>query len=1012
MRRQWLIAAGPILALLLVWRFSTRSTTNETSTSSAATDAPASTSENHLTDGRLAPFSPEVTQPRTPLYRGVVVDCETEQPVPGLAVRAQALEPASGIPDERTLTTNREGAFAFEGLGTYRLRINEPHLVPLIDPYDMVATEEVQRISVLPAGRITGRVEDELGRPVAGASIIAGHVSGAHAPRWLPSLDDLKPNESRPITVTDEEGRYTLPSIPAGCVLSIAARHPDFALARFDGVASRSQAESEVPVLVLHPGASVEIRVMDAARHSIAHARVRLCETPESTDTFGIREAFEATTDTTGAVAFPRVGAASIDVAVDAEGFSPLYLLGRPPPDSPFTLTLEPTHTLSGVVRTARGDPVPGRQVYTYYGGASIWEGRNELAISDAQGRFELRGLGAGPFDVHAERAESAMKVPAGATSVELIAWSGAIRGRIVDAETGAPPSVPVTVVARTAGGFRSPGGSAERRIDESGAFSLDELPPADFQVVASAEGYDHAATDVIHLCPGDVVEGVTIALARSRPVRLTGVVLDADDAQPIPNVRVEIDPWITSRPRACVVTSADGHFAIDVVSRGFRQLCLSAERYRPHDVVLFVRDATELTLTLDRGACVSGRVSRSGVGIEGASVQEAVSDRSEDTDADGSFELSGLPEGPAHLICRFPGGRLQFCEVVLSRERPLVVDFDADAARGGIRGQIRRSGAPEPYASLSLCALVPRDYQVFVFGEGGAFADADGRYAINGLSAGRYRLGARRAASRSSDVALATVDVPDGKTVSCDLDLPDASLEVRVRDENGESMSASVAIQLEARDASGARLEAFSWVENGSGRVNHLAPGRYTVTARAQPFGFFGGEVVVPGEPLEIRLTRHASVRIIVRPRGGVARSGRALLIPTAPGRSPLAVSSFFPTPPGIYDVIVGIVGFPPLRFGLVDLAAGVHRDIEAVLPTEAARLTLELTDPRQSPVDLTVRDASGVDLAPIAGFYPVYTLATGTYSVTAALPDGRRAEASVTLRDGDVTTVRLDPR
>jgi hypothetical protein len=113
-------------------------------------------------------------------------------------------------------------------------------------------------------------------------------------------------------------------------------------------------------------------------------------------------------------------------------------------------------------------------------------------------------------------------------------------------------------------------------------------------------------------------------------------------------------------------------------------------------------------------------------------------------------------------------------------------------------------------------------------------------------------------------------------------------------------------------------------------------------------------------------------------------------------------------PVPPGTYEAFVSVTDFAPRPYGTIQLARGEQRCLEADYPTDGGELILA-SDQRPIIARVQITNAEGRDLAPIAGWFPRYHLAVGSYAVIATLRDGRQAHASITVRDGDVTTLPL---
>ncbi len=187
--------------------------------------------------------------------------------------------------------------------------------------------------------------------------------------------------------------------------------------------------------------------------------------------------------------------------------------------------------------------------------GAWVFFNDSPSATTDAEGRFQLEGLPAGPHVVHAHveglaPTVDAMRVAVPATGVvevllELDAGSP-LRGRCIDADTGlAVSDARIWRTSTSGAGFS--GASVVVRVDEQGRF---ELPHAPTEVHrwdawnASGTGYANSHFMVGTHEHGELIE-VTVRLRRIGSVRLRCV--DAAGA-PLAGVAVALrSPYIVA---------------------------------------------------------------------------------------------------------------------------------------------------------------------------------------------------------------------------------------------------------------------------------------------------------------------------------------------------------------------------------------------------------------------------------------------------------------------------------
>ena len=223
---------------------------------------------------------------------------------------------------------------------------------------------------------VTGRVEDEMARAVAGATVRARPGGGRRENPW-----------GGRETVSDAGGRFFLDSLPLGGVsLEVdAAGYVPF---------SRWVPEKELGdeiVLRLETGVELEVLVRGADGEPVPGA---LVEGHAVLSRGGTSRVEEAMTDGKGLallLGFPK-GRREIRLDVRAEGYRPVdrRIRGEEASRAYVEVDLaDPTATVRGRVRTEAGEPLPGFARFRYLLGRGD---RQEQASFDASGRFEWKG--------------------------------------------------------------------------------------------------------------------------------------------------------------------------------------------------------------------------------------------------------------------------------------------------------------------------------------------------------------------------------------------------------------------------------------------------------------------------------------------------------------------------------------------------------------------------------------------------------------------------------------------
>lgn len=316
--------------------------------------------------------------------------------------------------------------------------------------------------------------------------------------------------------------------------------------------------------------------------------------------------------------------------------------------------------------------------------------------VSDADGRFRIAGLNAGPFQVQAVYIETVEAQPAadasapseksspvqrvwtlersgvegdGAELVLELAPPPGLRGRVVDVD--GHPVARYTIHASSSALLASDVLAPPQRLrvnDEQGRFFVEGLPAGSFALVVQAEGYvQKKRVEVVEVpAPGEVTIEMT------RPARVRGRVVDAQ-GQPLPtdaSARVERRPagdlgndargHATEGGMTDASCDAQGAFVLQNVNAGSWQLVAHANgwtRSAPLEVTLGAGQELDVgVLTLRLGGTIDGEVFlENGASVTGRKVQLFSKDggevRQSPVDASGRFREEKLVPGTYQLV-------------------------------------------------------------------------------------------------------------------------------------------------------------------------------------------------------------------------------------------------------------------------------------------------------------------------------------------------------------------------
>jgi hypothetical protein len=368
-----------------------------------------------------------------------------------------------------------------------------------------------QTIKLERGAQVTGRTIDERRVPVAGVLL-------EFAPADLAQGALM----SRPLrwpymAVSDAEGKFVLEGVPAGTFRAYAthAQHP---MSYSEPFTVDGKTRHDGVVVVMRSGGTIGGRVVAPGGTPVARALVRM--SPIDYQKAGL-EIRHVTTDangqflveglplTTMMVAAMVDGACSETAAVDLETQSDQRQL---------TLTLDQQEKIGGVVVDTRGRPIEYATV------SCVNDREGEMGLrpisietTDAEGKFQCRGLPTGSYLVRAERPFSNNNVQSGYRGMHKakvatgtldlrfeLPLDGAIKGVVQLVDGSAPKSF----------GIRLVDGNGPRIFHtEDGAFLLDELPPMTYTMIVTL-GAETVSTRRVTVREGETTDLGTLTVA------------------------------------------------------------------------------------------------------------------------------------------------------------------------------------------------------------------------------------------------------------------------------------------------------------------------------------------------------------------------------------------------------------------------------------------------------------------------------------------------------------------
>jgi RNA polymerase sigma-70 factor (ECF subfamily) len=666
---------------------------------------------------------------------------------------------AATAPEARTAD---DGAFAFRGLtaGEYRLLVSHPDHLPSVETIATVTDEAPARCEVELdiASSISGKVTDEMGRPVAGAAIEAKPQEEAAlkgTARDVMGLLDWQEGKAvleRARATSGPDGSFLVTSI-AQAFHVLWASHRDY----LEGEPRMAPAGSSV-VMILRRGAAITGRVVDGEGRPIAGAVLSMTPLPlaevhrlfdwaksewEPID----RDRKEGTTGEDGRFLLQGIQPASHELTIKAEGRAPLLREVEAAADEIDLgdLALPDPRSIEGRVVGPGARPVPGARVWAGLARRTVEPGNQIVperpaalveTSTDAEGRFRLGGLPPGDFIVRAEMADCADavagSVAAGTSDLDLVLGPGiTVHGKILDAATGSP--VEGAEVRMGFSSFRT------ASSDGRGLFVVRGMPPEEAT-------YGSSALRVLHPDYGTYAATVMV-LGRGElaplEIRLTSAAHDIEgdvkdaEGRPVANAQV----WLESSgaesgftsPGDRTVSGPDGSFRLEEPS-WFRynlvhlQMTVVAShathaigRVGPLDFPETGKAWPRIEVVLQKGATLSGKVlGEGGRALAGAritvrraragtpatqDVGALLAARTGTTGKDGTYRIRGLEPGPVEVTVECLGYALETVRDLDVGAAPAQRDFTLDRGQA-IRGRVvDTEGAPIPGAEVTAIA-------------------------------------------------------------------------------------------------------------------------------------------------------------------------------------------------------------------------------------------------------------------------------------------------------------------
>jgi hypothetical protein len=972
-------------------------------------------------------------QPATSLV-GAVLD-ESGTVLEGIAIAATPEGGPPGLTPSAVVawgSSDRAGRFELRGLapGT-PYRVEDAQAGLFAEPQTVTASRPGApppplRLVLAVSQGVRGRVLDPAGQPVPEAEVL---LRAARPPKRsdLQPIEPLRPEEEPYRARTDARGAYTVRELPALDV-DVIARKPGFAPSVVRGLHIRpGKTPQPAGDIVLRPGVRLAGRVVDRAGRGIAGAAVHPVQQIDDLDRLEarLRERQPATVSAGDGsfVLDDQPSGAPLNLVVSAQGFTPAGLRGvRAPVAQPVVVRLDPAALVRGRVVDEDGAGISGARIFLEWRSSlpekpSVQTGEHasRTAVSDREGRFELRSVpeGSGEVTVEADGFVASDSLSVAIPQDPRNQWTVVLqRGASLEGRISTRRGDPI-------GGARITAAEAMGLSDDDGRYVVLGVPLGETEVEVMHADYPRRVQSLTIESGANVFD---VQLQDGH--RVTGVVLSAA-REPVPGASVSLETLVEGRDQRAyrAHTGMTGTFELPTVADGDYRIMASADGFAEEKlsetITIRGNDRNDLEVILDRGASIVGRVL--GLPREELAWVE-VSAESDDVDAgspvvrvdaEGRFALRNLALGNWQVRARHPQ-RQRSVEV-----RAVLRAHGEEAVRdlrfgGGLSLTGRVVLADEPLAG-ALVSLRAQSHSI----ERSVVTDYRGEFEVTDLDTDRYHLGV----TDRKTLALHNEEIVLDEDRQIEIQLRAGTVSGSVLDSSSRAPVSGALLALRPLEGADFMIAGTS-EEDGSFLLPKVPEGRYRLAARADGYTPAEQEVDVAGAGaagLDVKLMPTQGLDLVVRLASGqppqlvhlhaTSASGGTLAetrMVGADGRVRLAT-----LPAGAWDLWIAAPG-----------SASQQRHVQAPgepvavdLPP-AGRLSVQVPELAESSLIATVA-VMGESRQPFstvtfggeisstwplkAGAAVVEGLPAGLWTVTVLAPDGRTWTKAVATTGSD---------
>lgn len=401
----------------------------------------------------------------------------------------------------------------------------------------------------------------------------------------------------------------------------------------------------------------------------------------------------------------------------------------------------------------------------------------------------------------------------------QIIPIGGTIEGIVIDEITTLPISGSTVRI------FQGTNLIQQTQTNPSGFFSVPNLAPENYVVLASAPGYNTQFKGAS--VEQGRVTSVDFALEKI-PGAIAGTVIDSLTMLPIAGALIEVfedSIFINSAD-----TDGSGSYFIPELAQGSYTIIASAPGFQSIAVGAIVESGitTVINFALERASgTIAGTVTSASDGnaIRGATIQvwqNNILFASVLTDPNGQYEIPGFPPGSYVVIANANGFQIQAKGAVVESNIITTVNFSLVFPPGSIAGQVIDAVSSKPISGAIITVV---DEQIILTT---AVSDINGNYEIRHLHSGNFNVIASKGNFQTQIVGA---EVISNQTTIVNFALIP----------NPGTILGKIIDSLSLNPIAGARVSIFrggifiaSGISdnNGNYMIGNLAPGEYTLVA------------------------------------------------------------------------------------------------------------------------------------------------------------------------------------